>query len=103
MGEHRDHKDDEGAEDLIEVVGRKEARKQRARREGRRGLAHGLGTFGMVGWSVAVPTIGGIALGVWIDGRSGSQYSWTLMLMFLGLILGLVNAWYWVSRESDHD
>src|SRR5690554_6033690 len=103
MSDSRERKENKEANDLVDVIARKEARKQRARREGRRGLAHGLGTFGMVGWSVAVPTIGGIALGVWIDGRSDSQYSWTLMLMFLGLILGLVNAWYWVSRESDRD
>lgn len=90
-------------DDLAEVVGQKEDRKERARAEGDRGIAHGLGTFGMVGWSVSVPTLLGLGLGVWIDGRYGGQYSWTLMLMILGLITGLVNAWYWIQKESSDD
>jgi len=88
-------------EDLADTVARKEARKLRARAEGERGLAHGLGMFGMVGWSVAVPTVLGIALGVWLDSRSTSGYSWTLMLMIAGLAVGAINAWYWVSKESE--
>lgn len=88
---------------LAEVVGRSEARKERSRREGRRGIAYGLGMFGIVGWSVAVPTLIGIALGVWIDSRSASPYSWTLMLMITGLIIGCFNAWYWLRRESQRD
>ena len=59
--------------------------------------------FGMVGWSVTVPTLLGLGLGVWIDSRYGGQYSWTLMLMILGLVTGLLNAWYWVQRESQDD
>lgn len=89
--------------DLADTVARKQARKQRARQEGERGLAHGFGMFGMVGWSVAVPTLLGIALGVWIDSRSQSGYSWTLMLMIAGLVVGGINAWYWVSKESEDD
>lgn len=90
-------------DDLAEVVGKKKHRKERARTEGDRGVTHGLGTFGMVGWSVSVPTLLGLGLGVWIDGRYGGQYSWTLMLMFLGLITGMTNAWYWIRRESEHE
>lgn len=90
-------------DDLADTVARKEARKQRARQEGKHGWAHGFGMFGMVGWSVAVPTLLGIALGVWIDSRSTSGYSWTLMLMIAGLVVGGINAWYWVSKESESD
>lgn len=93
-------REDGGHDDLADTVARKARRKQRARAEGRRGLAHGLGTFGVVGWSVAVPTLLGIALGVWLDSRSASTYSWTLMLMIAGLTVGAVNAWYWVRKES---
>ena len=99
MPEEREEERDE----LIETIRSKEQRKQRARQEGKRGLAHGLGMFGMVGWSVALPTLLGIALGVWLDSRSASPYSWTLMLMILGLALGCVNAWYWVRKESERE
>lgn len=90
-------------DDLAHTVARKEARKLRARAERDRGWAHGFGMFGMVGWSVAVPTVLGIALGVWLDSRYASPYSWTLMLMIAGLLVGALNAWYWVSRESEGD
>lgn len=88
---------------LPETVRRKEARKERARREGDRGVAFGLGVFGLIGWSVAVPTLLGIALGVWIDARTTGPYSWTLMLMLGGLIVGCFNAWYWLQREVERD
>ena len=88
-------------EDLIAVVGSKEARKLRARREGQRSIWFGLGMFGIVGWSVAVPMLALMALGIWIDTRWPSQYSWTLMLLLLGVALGCINAWYWVNRERS--
>jgi ATP synthase protein I len=90
-------------DELLETVQRKEARKQRARREGEHGLAFGLGLFGLVGWSVAIPTLLGIGLGVWIDTRSDGPYSWTLMLMLVGVIVGCLNAWYWVRKEMHRD
>jgi ATP synthase protein I len=88
---------------LLDAVQRKEARKQRARREGERGLAFGLGLFGLVGWSVAIPTLIGVGLGVWIDRRSEGPYSWTLMLLVVGVALGCVNAWFWVRKEMHRD
>ena len=54
---------------LLGEVARKSERRARSRREGRHGLGYGLGLFGLIGWSVAVPTVLGIALGVWIDRR----------------------------------
>lgn len=86
--------------DVPGVVGRKAERKLRARRTGRRGVWFGLGMFGLVGWAVALPTVGGVALGLWLDGRWPSRISWTLTLMLSGALLGSLNAWYWVKRES---
>lgn len=80
------------------VVGKKASRKLRARRK-HRILWFGLGMFGMIGWSIAVPMLLAIALGIWIDRRWPSPYSWTLMLLFGGVMLGCLNAWYWVQRE----
>lgn len=80
-------------------IARRAERKRRAQRQRSGSVWFGLGMFGMVGWSVAVPTLVGVALGVWIDARWPSQYSWTLMLLLPGLVLGCLNAWYWISRE----
>ncbi|WP_155319201.1 AtpZ/AtpI family protein [Desulfosarcina alkanivorans] len=91
------------AEALIRKVARKESRKLKARREKRRSLWFGMGMFGVVGWSVAIPTLAGIALGVWVDTRWPGPCSWTLMLLVVGVGLGCLNAWYWIKRESRHD
>jgi ATP synthase protein I len=91
------------AEELIRKVAQKESRKLKARREKARSLWFGMGMFGVVGWSVAIPTLAGIALGVWVDTRWPGPYSWTLMLLVIGVGLGCLNAWYWIKRESRHD
>lgn len=89
--------------DVDEEIGRKAARKLKARRERDRSVWFGLGMFGLIGWSVAVPTLMGIALGLWIDAKLGGGIAWTLGLLFVGVALGCLNAWFWVKRENGHD
>jgi ATP synthase protein I len=86
--------------DLARAVGRREARKLRARREGAAYFWYWFGMFGLVGWAVAIPTLAGIALGVWLDRVRSDPFSWTLMLLFLGVVVGCLNAWYWVQKEQ---
>lgn len=93
----------EAADELTDEVGAKEARKIKARGEKDQGVWFGLGMFGLVGWSVAIPTLIAIAIGLWIDKTWPSRFSWTLMLLFVGVVLGCLNAWYWVKRESGHE
>lgn len=85
---------------LEERVGAREQRKLRARRSRDRTVFHGLGAAGIVGWSVAVPTVLGALLGIWLDRAWPSDISWTLALLLGGVALGCLNAWYWVSLES---
>ena len=85
---------------LTRTIGPKESRKVRKRDSPNQVVWFGLGMFGVVGWSVAIPTLLGIALGIWIDTTWPSRFSWTLMLLMGGVILGSFNAWYWISQES---
>jgi ATP synthase protein I len=55
---------------------------------------------GSIGWAVALPTLLGVAVGTWIDQRWPSHHSWTLMLLFAGLIVGCVGAWMSIDREQ---
>lgn len=87
-------------ESLEREVQMRTERKLRARRENDRSVWFGLGMFGLIGWSVAVPSLIGIAIGIWIDRRWPGEYSWTLMLMVLGVAVGCLNAWHWIQRES---
>ena len=80
-------------------VGSQAARKLKAQRGGVRSVWFGLGMSGLIGWSVTVPTLIGAALGLWVDKHHPSQYSWTLMLLLMGLIIGCINAWHWVGLE----
>jgi len=85
---------------LTQEVGAKAARKLRAQRHVTRTVWFGLGMMGLIGWSVAIPTLLGAALGIWLDKRHSGTHSWTLMLLVIGLIIGCVNAWHWVTKED---
>ena len=54
---------------FVRQVAADSARKLRAQREGTRSVWFGLGMTGLIGWSVAVPTLGGVMLGLWLDLR----------------------------------
>ncbi|MCB1935695.1 MAG: AtpZ/AtpI family protein [Nitrosomonas sp.] len=88
------------AEKLGEQIGSRARRKQKARERGERTIWFGLGMFGLVGWSIAIPTILGIVLGIWLDNQWPGKHSWTLTFLFIGVALGCLNAWYWVKQES---
>lgn len=80
-------------------IPRKVDRKIKAKRETKT-LWFGLSMFGMVGWAVTVPILISIAIGTWIEQHFPSPYSWTLMFLFIGVVAGCFNAWYWISKES---
>ncbi|MEO7877395.1 MAG: AtpZ/AtpI family protein [Dokdonella sp.] len=88
------------APSLADQVGAKAARKLKKQSDPDGGVWFGLGMMGLIGWSVAVPTLLGAALGIWLDSRYPGRHSWTLALLVLGLAIGCFNAWHWVARED---
>lgn len=100
MSEEPEAKSATGEAEFIHQVDKKAARKLRAQRHVSRTVWSGLGMMGLVGWSVAVPTLLGAALGVWLDKRYPGSHSWALMMLAIGLGLGCFNAWHWVAREN---
>jgi ATP synthase protein I len=81
-------------------VGEKETRKLRAIRKRKQSVWFGFATFGLIGWSVALPALVGAAIGVWLDKHHAGTHSWTLSLLIAGLTAGCFNAWHWVSRQN---
>ena len=85
---------------LEDQVQKKAERRHWAQTQGRRSVWFGFGMFGLIGWAVAIPTVLGITLGIWLDRHwPAGQISWTISLLFVGIILGCINAWRWVNRE----
>lgn len=84
---------------LEQRIGEKSARKIRARKHAERTVWFGLGMMGLIGWSVAVPTVLGAALGIWLDVNHPGGRSWTLALLVAGLVLGCLIALNWVVKE----
>lgn len=82
------------------AIGEKEEQKLRALQEKKRSVWAGLGTFGMIGWSVAIPTVLGAALGLWMDKKYPASHDWTLTFLIAGLFLGCLIAWQWVAKEN---
>lgn len=81
---------------MLREVTARQGRMIRAR--GRKNcLWSSVAVFGSVGWSIAIPAVLGVALGVWIDNRWHSRFSWSVMLLVAGLLAGCINAWRHIS------
>ena len=85
---------------LSRKVGEKAALKLKGRDFSGKSVLYGFGMFGLVGWSVAFPTVVGALIGMWLDKHYPVKHSWTLALLVAGLFLGCACAWYWISREE---
>jgi ATP synthase protein I len=86
------------AESFTKRVGTREALRIRGRKEKDQNIWFGLGMIGVVGWAVTIPTLIGVAIGLWIDRTWPSRFSWTMTLLISGVMVGCMNAWYWVRR-----
>jgi ATP synthase protein I len=89
--------------DFTREVARKAHRKAEARRAKNGDVWFWLGMFGLVGWSVAIPTVIAIVIGLWLDRAFPGPPSWTLSLLIIGVVVGWLNAWYWIKQESRRE
>jgi ATP synthase protein I len=105
MNDEPTRRESKDGTDLAKQVGAKAERKLKARRNSTSGVWFGLGMMGLIGWSVAIPTLLGAALGVWLDRHHPGRFSWALALLAAGLAIGCFNAWRWVVKEDKamHD
>ena len=77
------------------------SRKQAGRDNPASSPLRGFSTFGMIGWSVAVPTVGGAFLGLWLDKTVPQDFSWTIALILGGVAIGAILAWAWMDKENS--
>lgn len=63
------------------------------REESNRSFWQSLGVLGMVGWPIALMSVGGVLLGRYLDVRFGTGLRFTLMLLTAGVAIGSYTAW----------
>ena len=55
---------------------------------------------GVLGMVLVLPIVGGAYLGRWLDSfNSGFTISWTISLIFVGVIIGAVNVYYLIQGK----
>ena len=84
-------------------IGRRAERMKSARDNPAPRPLAGISTFGMIGWSIAVPTVGGAFLGHWLDRVAPQEFSWTIALILGGVVLGGLISWAWINKEGGAD
>lgn len=89
-------KNDRSADDIR----RSAERMKRARNEPGVSPLRGLGAFGIIGWSIAVPTVGGAFLGLWLNKVAPQNFSWPIALILGGVVVGGIIAWGWIEKEG---
>ena len=87
----------------VDDIGQRARRMKSARDNPGMSPLQGLGAFGMIGWSVAVPTVGGAFLGLWLDRTMPQTFPWTIALIIGGVTLGSFIAWAWIAREGRNN
>ena len=87
-------------EHLPEIVRHKVDQRIKANRIKQDSLFFGIGMFGTVGWTIAIPTLLATLLGRWLDSLHNGQISWTLTCLFVGMATGCIVAWRWMTREG---
>lgn len=83
-------------------IRRSAERMKRARSEPGVSPLRGLGAFGIIGWSVAVPTVGGAFLGLWLNKVAPQNFSWPIALILGGVVVGGMISWNWIGKEGPN-
>lgn len=84
--------------EMIRDVAAKQQRMLRARSE-TKSYWRAISILGVIGWSVVIPSLCGVAIGIWIDRRWPARISWTVTLLLVGLAIGCVSAWFRIRED----
>jgi len=92
--------DDELEDEFETRVRRQSALIEKGRRERGRSFWSYVGLIGAVGWSVVVPMVIAVLVGLWLDRKYQTGSTWTFALLVFGLVVGCVNAWRMITQEQ---
>jgi len=91
----------ESKEKFVSAVRTRRERHEKHVREGDQGFWATVGMMGTVGWSVTVPTVGGVFLGRWLDGVLDSGQVFMVFFLLVGIVAGCVLAWRQVAEKTE--
>ncbi|AKR55839.1 ATP synthase [Devosia sp. H5989] len=92
-------KDQEHLDRTGEAAHRAEERERAGRADPEPSLARRFGQIGVLGWIIVLPTLGGLALGHWLDARLGGGITLAAALLMVGAALGLWLAMRWMHEQ----
>ncbi len=92
-------RDTQAGERLAEAARKAAARAQEGERDPEPSLGRRLGQIGVLGWTIVIPALLGLAAGRWLDKTMHSGVFFSAPLVMLGAALGLWLAWKWMSRQ----
>ncbi|ABE35974.1 F0F1-ATPase subunit family protein [Paraburkholderia xenovorans LB400] len=87
-------------ERLAHAARQARTRERRARDEPEPSLGNRLGQIGILGWSIVIPTLLGLAIGHWLDRHFGTGVFFSAPLLMIGAAFGLWSAWKWMHRQT---
>ena len=89
---------DPQAQDKLANAARRSAERAKASLENPEpSLGARLGQIGVLGWTIVVPTLLGLALGRWMDREFATGIFFSAPLIIIGAILGFWSAWKWMK------
>jgi len=78
-------------------------REHQASEEPEPSLGSRLGQIGILGWTIVLPTLLGLALGHWLDRHFATGVFFSAPLLIVGAGVGLWSAWKWMHRQTRRD
>lgn len=87
-------------DNLVATIRRSAQRLQHARNKPGESPLLGFGVFGIVGWSIAVPTVAGALLGHWLNRVAPQNFNWAIALILGGVVVGGFIAARWINKVS---
>lgn len=87
-------------DDASNAIRRRAQRMEESRNAPKYSPLSGLGVFGVVGWSVAIPTVAGAFLGMWLNRVAPQDFSWPIALILGGVVVGALVAWSWIDKNQ---
>lgn len=88
-----------GRDEMLRVIRTSESRRKKWREEGERPLWKNLSMVGALGWLIVVPTLLGVFIGRWLDGKLGTGVTFSGALTFAGACCGFFLAWQRMNEK----